>query len=110
MVTLGWLLLLGTAGISAALIWSNQEVFLASAGTIEFLGYTVEPSAGQVFGAGAIAGAMVILSFALILNGLRRRSRRAFRQTPAPAKATASVPAPPPPAPVKVEEKELAKS
>lgn len=99
MVTFGWLLLLGTAGFTAAAIWANQDMFVNSAGLVDLIGTKTEVSVGQVFGAGAAAGALVIIGFWMILSGHRRRSRRlaaAARMAPAPAAVTASAPAPAP--------------
>jgi hypothetical protein len=95
MVTFGWLLLLGTAGFSAAAIWANQDIFLNSAGVVDMLGSEAEVSVGQVFGAGAVAGALVIMGFWMVLSGHRRRTRRlAASRVVTPAPVVASVPVP----------------
>lgn len=95
MVTFGWLLFLGTAGFTAAAIWANQDMFLNSAGIVDLLGSEAEVSVGQVFGAGAVAGVLVIMGFWMIVGGHRRRARRlATTRVVAPAPVVASAPIP----------------
>jgi hypothetical protein len=76
MIILGLLLLLGTLGLSFALIQTNDVVYTTPVGTIELLGRHAELTAGQVFLGGATAGALVLLSLVMIFGGAGRRGRR----------------------------------
>jgi hypothetical protein len=76
MIILGLLLILGAAGLSMVAIWANQGAFEASAGTVELMGYQATLTNGDVFLAGATAGAVALLGVFLLFSGIGRRARR----------------------------------
>jgi hypothetical protein len=82
MIILGLLLILGTAGLSFAALRANESVFTAPAGTIELFGYKAHMTIGDIYFAGAIAGAIVMLSLVMLFGGMGRHARRsaAMRQ------------------------------
>lgn len=76
MIILGLLLILGTAGLSLAVIWANGDVFTAPVGAIELFGNQIHLTAGQILLAGAAGGALALLGLVMISSGLRRNTRR----------------------------------
>lgn len=82
MVILGLLLVIGVVGVSWTAIASNQGSFDGQAGTVELFGYTAQLTNGQVFLAGAAAGALLLMGLSLLLRGLARNAnkRRATRR------------------------------
>jgi hypothetical protein len=76
MIILGLLLILGTAGLSLAVIWANDGAFSAPAGAIELFGNHMNMTVGQIFLAGAAAGALALLGVVMVFSGLGRNARR----------------------------------
>ena len=76
MIILGFLLVIGAVGLALAVLWANDGVFAASAGTIELFGYQTNTTVGQVFLAGAAAGAVTLLGVLMLFNGVGRSARR----------------------------------
>lgn len=76
MIILGLLLILGTVGLSLAVIWANDGAFTAPAGVIELFGNHMNTTVGQTFLAGVAASALTLLGLAMVLSGLGRNARR----------------------------------
>jgi hypothetical protein len=76
MIILGLLLILGTAGLSLAVIWANDGAFTAPAGAIELFGNQMNMTVGQIFLAGTAAGALALLGLVMLFNGIGRNARR----------------------------------
>lgn len=76
MIFLGLLVLVGVAGLSLAVIWANDGVFTTQAGAIEMFGNQMNPTVGQMFLGGAVAGALVLLGMLMVFSGLGRNARR----------------------------------
>lgn len=76
MIILGLLLILGTAGLSLAAIWSNDGMFTAPAGVIDLFGNQLNMTVGQVFLAGIAAGALAIVGLLMVFSGIGRNARR----------------------------------
>ncbi len=76
MIVLGLLLLLGAAGLSLAMIQANRSVFDDSAGVVGMLGYSTQATIGEVFFAGAAAGALALLGLVLMVSGMGRNTRK----------------------------------
>ena len=76
MIVLGLLLLLAATGLSFAAIQANRGVFDDSAGVVGLLGYSTQVTIGEVFLAGAAAGALALLGLVMMIGGLGRSARR----------------------------------
>lgn len=76
MIILGLLLVLGVGGLSVAAILANRDAFDASAGAVELFGYQANLTVGQVFLAGAAAGAVILLGLLMLFSGMGRSARR----------------------------------
>lgn len=76
MILVGLLLVLGLSGLALAAFMNNDGLYSAPAGTVELFGYSVEATVGQVFLAGAVAGAFVLIGLSMMFGGAGRRARR----------------------------------
>ncbi len=76
MIILGLLLILGTAGLSLAVVWANDGIVTAPAAAVELFGNQMHVSVGQLFLVGAAAGALTLLGPVMIISGLGRNARR----------------------------------
>ncbi|MEV4414573.1 hypothetical protein [Catellatospora sp. NPDC049609] len=76
MILLGLLLVLGLSGLALAAFMNNDGLFTAPAGTVELFGYQAELTVGQVFLAGAVGGALVLIGLSMMFSGAGRRARR----------------------------------
>ena len=74
MIIIGLVLLVAAAVVGLDLVWKNHFAIRSPALFGQTLGIH---SAAAFFVVGAICGAVVILGFALMLAGLRRRGRKA---------------------------------
>jgi hypothetical protein len=75
MIILGLLLILGTAGLSLAVISANDGAFTSPAGVIELFGNQMNMTVGQIFLAGAAVGALALLGLVMVFSGLGSNSR-----------------------------------
>lgn len=89
MILVGLLLVLGLSGLALAAFMNNDGLYSAPAGTVELFGYTAEPTVGEVFLLGAVAGALVLIGLFTMFGGAGRRARRrlAARRTLAEQRA-----------------------
>lgn len=78
MIIIGLLLVLGVVGLSIAAFWGNEGVFGTSAGVVELLGYRFDATVGEVFLAGATAGALLLLGLFMLFRGAGHRARRSM--------------------------------
>jgi outer membrane murein-binding lipoprotein Lpp len=76
MIILGLLLLVAVAGVSLAVIWTNDGAFTAPAGAIELFESQMNLTMGQTFLAGVTAGALTLLGLFMVFGGLSRNARR----------------------------------
>ncbi|HZM82326.1 MAG TPA: hypothetical protein VFC19_41940 [Candidatus Limnocylindrales bacterium] len=76
MILLGFLLILASAGLSLALIWSNDSVFNTPMPAIDLFGNQIHATLGQGFLAGVVAGAAALLGLAMIISAIRRNVDR----------------------------------
>lgn len=76
MILLGFLLILASAGLSLALIWTNDSIFNTPMPGIDLFGYQIQATVGQVFLAGVVAGAAALLGLAMIISAIRRSADR----------------------------------
>lgn len=76
MIILGLLLFLGITGLTVAGIWVNESTFAAPAGTIEFLGYQVHMTVGEILLSGMAAGAVAAIGLLMVVSGIGRQARR----------------------------------
>lgn len=79
MILLGFLLILASAGLSLALIWSNGSIFNTPAPAIDLFGNQIQASVGQIFLAGAVAGAAAMLGLAILISAIGRNADRRSR-------------------------------
>lgn len=76
MIILGLLLILATVGLTLAVILINDSILTSPATAIELFGNQAHITVGQVFLAGAAAGALVMLGLVMFISGLGRNARR----------------------------------
>lgn len=76
MIFLGLLLILGTAGLSFAVVMTNNNVFSAPAGAVDVLGIQLNLTVGQTFLSGLALGALALLGLVMLLYGIGRNARR----------------------------------